>query len=72
MKHQKWLLIINQNKSNYYVELIKSKELIENQKRIIKDLENQIQKKLLTIDYLTEQLTFKNKNIESIDLLDIN
>lgn len=71
--HQKWLLILNQNKANYYVEMLKNKELVENQRKIITQLENQLQKKALTIDYLTEQLTTKNAlQTCNIDLLDIN
>lgn len=70
--HQKWLLILNQNKANYYVEMLKNKELIENQRKIITQLENQLQKKTLTVDYLTEQLTNKTMYKECIDLLDIN
>jgi hypothetical protein len=51
--HKKWLSMLNQNKANYYVELLKCKELIENQQIIINKLENQLQTTLLTIDYLT-------------------
>jgi hypothetical protein len=71
--HQKWLLNLNQNKANYYIEMLKNKEIIENQQKIIVQLENQLQKKTLTIDYLTEQLMNKIKQPEIItDLLDIN
>jgi len=71
--HQKWLLVLNQNKANYYIEMIKSKEIIENQQKIIAQLEHNLQKKTLTIDYLTEQLTNKtNQQISNVDLLDIN
>jgi hypothetical protein len=71
--HQKWLMILNQNKANYYVETIKNKELIENQQKIITQLENNLNKKTLTIDYLTEQLTKSMIRHEcTIDLLDIN
>lgn len=73
--HQKWLMVLNQNKANYYVEMLKNKELVENQQKIITQLENQLHKKTLTIDYLTEQLTNKMKTIQpeyNIDLLDIN
>jgi predicted RNase H-like nuclease (RuvC/YqgF family) len=69
--HQKWLANLNQNKANYYVEMLKNKEIVESQQKIISQLENQIQKKTLTIDYLTEQLT-NRVNQTSIDLLDIN
>lgn len=61
---------MNQNKANYYVETLQHKETIENQKRIIAQLENQLQKKTLTIDYLTEQLLAKTV-VTSLDLLDI-
>jgi predicted RNase H-like nuclease (RuvC/YqgF family) len=71
--HQKWLLVLNQNKANYYIEMIKNKEIIENQQKIIAQLEHNLQKKKLTIDYLTEQLTNKtNQQISNVDLLDIN
>ena len=69
--HQKWLLSMNQNKSNYYVENVKNKEVIESQQKIIIDLriENQVQK--ATICYLTEQLKEKTAaNYEK--LMDIN
>jgi len=71
--HQKWLMFLNQNKANYYVETLKNKELIENQQKIITQLENKLHKNTLTIDYLTEQLTKTTIRYEcTIDLLDIN
>ena len=71
--HQKWLSHLNQNKSNYYVEMLKNKEIIENQQKIIAQLDIQLQKKTLTIDYLTEQLMHKTKPPTiCADLLDIN
>ena len=71
--HQKWLLMLNQNKANYYVEMLKNKELVENQQKIITQLEQQLQRKSLTIDYLTAQLTRQtNQQATSIDLLDID
>mgnify|MGYP001317257285 FL=1 len=70
-KHKKWLETMNTNKANYYVEVINCKELIENQKKIIKNLETQLHTKSLTVDYLTEQLYKKNKSYESINLLDM-
>jgi len=71
--HQKWLEHLNQNKANYYVEVLKSKEIIENQQRIIQQLENQLQNKDITIDYLTKQVTVQNNSkTHTIDLLDLN
>jgi hypothetical protein len=71
--HQKWLLILNQNKANYYVEMLKNKEVVENQQKIITQLEQQLQRKSLTIDYLTGQLTRQtNQQVTSINLLDID
>lgn len=71
--HQKWLQSLNNNKANYYVETIKHKELIENQRITIGQLENKLSKKILTIDYLTEQLAVKNiQPNSSVNLLDIN
>ena len=71
--HQKWLASLNQNKANYYIETLKLKELVENQQKIITQLETQMVKKSFTIDYLTEQLTTRTKHLSStINLLDIN
>ena len=71
-KHKRWLETLNNNKANFYVELLKAKDTISNQQKIIIDLENSLQKKTLTIDYLTEQL---NKRpilpTETYDLLGI-
>ncbi len=53
--HQKWLESLNHNKANYYAEMLKYKEINENQRKIIAHLEHEIQKKILTIDCLTEQ-----------------
>ena len=74
--HQKWLQSLNHNKSNYYVELIKMKELVENQRKIIAQLEESISKKIMTIDYLTEEvLKMKRErqcSHESINLIDLD
>lgn len=71
--HQKWLMILNQNKANYYVEMMKYKDLVENQQKIIIKLENDLQHKKIIIDYLTEQITIKSKsNDQTFDLLDLN
>jgi hypothetical protein len=40
--HQKWLMVLNQNKANYYVEMLTNKELVESQQKIISQLENQL------------------------------
>ncbi len=75
--HQKWIESLNLNRSNFYVELEKSKEVISNQRLIIAKMEKDINNKNMTIDYLTQQLhktlitTNANANA-SIDLLDFN
>jgi hypothetical protein len=71
--HQKWLKQLNNDKANYYVKLIELNEIYESQKKIIHQLENELKKKLLLIDYLTEQVTNNAHNItRNIDLLEIN
>ena len=72
--HQKWLNQLTNDKANYYVELMKLKEIYESQKKIIHQLENELKRKSLTIDYLTEQVTKNNLlNISTnINLLEIN
>jgi hypothetical protein len=72
-KHKKWLDMLNDNKANYYVELIKNKELLEEQRKIIGRLEVQLQQKELTIHYLTQQLVCVNSMNDKVgDLLDLN
>ena len=67
--HQKWLSDLNTNKMNYYTECEKLKELVNSQKLIIARLEKEINTKLKTIDYLTEQLMNKDKGDTVLDLL---
>ncbi len=54
--HQKWIESLNLNRANFYVEFEKSKEVISNQRIIIAKLEKDVNNKILTIDYLTQQL----------------
>ena len=54
--HQKWIEGLNLNRANFYVELEKSKEVISSQRLIIAKLEKDISNKIMTIDYLTQQL----------------
>jgi hypothetical protein len=71
--HQKWLKQLNDNKANYYVEMLKMKEINENQQKIIQNMENKLLKRTLTIDYLTSQLTLnQSRSGVEFDLLDIN
>jgi hypothetical protein len=72
--HQKWLNQLTNDKANYYVKLMELNEIYESQKKIIQQLENELKKKSLLIDYLTEQVTNNNlQNISTnIDLLEIN
>ena len=44
-KHQKWLESLNYNKANFYVDLLKSQETINNQQKIIKEMEIKLQNK---------------------------
>ena len=70
--HQKWITTLNNNKANYYIELVKSKELVEQQQKLLVKLETQLQTKSLTIDYLTHQIATKNNtNNQCVDLLEI-
>jgi hypothetical protein len=68
--HQKWLAELNTNKKNYYTECEKLKELVNSQKIIIAKMENELNLKMKTIDYLSQQLMAKDmgKN-DIIDLL---
>ena len=69
--HQKWLENLTQNRSNYYVEYEKAKNVIQSQRHIIAKLENDVASKSMTIDYLTKQLQPCSEKYSSIDLLDL-
>jgi len=55
--HQRWLQTLNLNKANYYVENEQMKETLQMQRLIIARMEKELNSRLLTIDYLTKQLT---------------
>jgi hypothetical protein len=64
---------MNTNKSNFFLENISLKDTINNQKQIIGKLEKEIQIKLKTIDYLTQQMTMKDANYNTVNnLLDFD
>ena len=70
--HQKWLTNMNLNKANYYVENVKLLELVQNQRLIIAKLENDVNNRGLTIDYLTQQLANKRPVNNTKDLLEFD
>jgi len=72
--HQKWLENLNLNKANYYIENEQLRETIQNQRIIIAKLEKDVQTKIMTIDYLTQQLQKKTEpqNYQTINLLDFD
>jgi hypothetical protein len=61
--HQKWLLELNTNKTNFYIENENLKDTLQNQRIIISKLEKELQNKSMTIDYLTKQLTNVNNKV---------
>jgi hypothetical protein len=67
--HQKWLGDLNTNKMNFYSECEKLKEVVKSQQIIIAKLEKEVNTKLKTIDYLTQQLMNKESENNVIDLL---
>lgn len=70
--HQKWLQTLNNNKTNYYVELLEMKDLVSQQKIQLARLENQVKTKSLTIDMLAQQLASLNsRQVPTKDLLSI-
>jgi hypothetical protein len=72
-RHKKWIEDLNWNKANHYIDLLKMKELVENQRQIITKMDNQMQNKVLTIDYLTKQIIHLQRPTPPMaDLLDIN
>ena len=70
--HQKWLVQLNWNKTNYFRENEELKETIRIQKQMLTKLENDIQTKILTIDFLTKmvqqsQVAHTNVNLLNYD-----
>jgi sensor domain CHASE-containing protein len=63
---------LNVNKANYYIENEKLKETVNNQRMIIARMEKEINTKVMTIDYLTMQLTNKNNSEIVSNLLDFD
>ena len=74
--HQKWIENLNLNRSNFYVENEKFRDVIQNQRLIIAKLEKDVNNRNMTIDYLTQQLHKMNNNmtgsISTINLLDFD
>ena len=75
--HAKWLASLNLNKANYYIENEQLKETIQNQRLIIAKLEKDVNTKIMTIDYLTQQLNKSNisnktSNVNTSNLLDFD
>jgi hypothetical protein len=69
--HKTWITSLNLNKVNYYVENEKLVETLLNQRLIIARLEKDINSKISTIDYLTQQLLHKNSEYVT-NLLDFD
>ena len=60
--HKKWLDNLNLNKTNYYVENEKLKQIVQDQRMIIAKMDIELQNKITTIDYLTKQLIGRSEN----------
>jgi hypothetical protein len=68
--HQRWLAELNTTKMNYYLECEKLKEVVNSQKIIIAKMENDLQVKMKTINYLSQQLMARETGVnDMIDLL---
>lgn len=70
--HDKWLQDLNANKTNFYIENKKLRDLVQSQKIMLGKMEVELANKSLTIDYLTQQLMSKNASqsiAASADLL---
>ena len=59
--HQKCINNLNLNKANYYIENENLKNTLQNQRIIIAKLDKELQNKIMTIDYLTQQI-YNNNN----------
>ena len=64
--HQKWLNNLNLNKANFYIENETLKSTVQNQRLVIAKLDRDLQNKIMTIDYLTQQLSINNKVVNNL------
>jgi len=64
--HQKWLINLNLNKANFYIENETLKNTVQNQRLVIAKLDRDLQNKIMTIDYLTQQLSINNKVVNNL------
>jgi hypothetical protein len=69
--HNEWLLNLNLNKANYFIQTEELKKTVHNQRIIIAKLEKELKNKHITIDYLTNQLVLNTTTDTQINLLDI-
>jgi hypothetical protein len=58
--HQTWLQHVNLNKANHYIENEELKTTVQQQRLVIAKLEKELQNKIMTIDFLTQQLATKS------------
>lgn len=58
--HQTWLVNFNGNKMNYYTEYEELKDIVKSQKIIIAKMENELNTKIKTINYLSQKLMEKD------------
>ena len=72
--HQKWLVQLNDNKANYYVENENLKNTLQQQRLIIAKMDKELQNKVVTIDYLIKQLVdiTGNKEVKLGNLIDFD
>lgn len=71
--HKKWIISLNNNKKNYFIEYQKQLEIITNQQKTIQKLDNDYRVSLELIKQLnTELYNYKNNNHNTANLLDID
>jgi hypothetical protein len=72
--HQSWLSSLNANKANFYAKTIILEETVRQQQHLLVQMQNELQIKSKTIDYLTEMLDSKKTSINDshIDLIDFS
>ena len=64
--HQKWIELLNLNRTNYLVENAKLKETVLSQQKIIARQDIAISSKDSTIDYLTKQLSHQTTIVTNL------
>jgi len=71
-RHKKWLGSLNDNRINYYTQVIYQEKTIKNQQIQLTELQNKITSQEAYIKYLEDQICQSKKNVHVENLLELD